>query len=687
MKKVLWTMGLFLWWCTEGMSQDKFWEQTNGPNGGSITALAADSAGGVYALTDLGMYRTDDQGLHWTQVASSSGGFSQIVVSPNGTVFTIDTKRVIRSTDSGRSWDAVFTAYGSLPGLIMDERGHLTVVGNSYSQDNGNTWTQLGPGLRTDYLMTGYGYQYGFVGRYRYGFFQGMCRSLDYGETWEWCMHGLPQGRILSGVHNNDVGLFVSIADSGLYFSSNRGDSWAKASSALPDTVAFSRMLIHPNGDLIGVRRTDIYRSSDNGLHWQSYRVAENEMITSITTDIYGAMYVGTESNGIFVCEVFGDPWYQRNFGLVATTVYSLAQDHHGHLYAGTANGVFRSTDRGMEWEKRDGTPDSLREVRSIIAHPSGVLFATVGYEALYRSSNQGDSWENVYRGSRGLVMMTLDGSIFHWRNEGIYRSTDGGEHWTLFSETQGHVYRARDGTYYLSDRFLVRSSDDGRTWSEGYSWVRTSVTSIVENSKGDIIVGTSTHGLFRSSDHGENWIPMEVQMGFDTMKTNALVILPDDRMVVGLGGAETYVYTPQEDAWHPVDTSKQHGEILTLVDHRSGYLFAGTQGSGVLMSATKLTSVAFHETQPGESVRFDPVFPNPANPVTVFSFDIPHRDQVNLTVYSVLGQEVAKLVSSTMEAGKHEIVWNASNVSTGMYLAELETGNRRLIQKVVVIR
>jgi hypothetical protein len=64
------------------------------------------------------------------------------------------------------------------------------------------------------------------------------------------------------------------------------------------------------------------------------------------------------------------------------------------------------------------------------------------------------------------------------------------------------------------------------------------------------------------------------------------------------------------------------------------------------------------------------PNFPNPFNPTTTFTFDIPYSSFVILKVYDVLGREVAVLVQGTREAGYHSAAWNAGEVSSGVYFA-----------------
>jgi hypothetical protein len=76
--------------------------------------------------------------------------------------------------------------------------------------------------------------------------------------------------------------------------------------------------------------------------------------------------------------------------------------------------------------------------------------------------------------------------------------------------------------------------------------------------------------------------------------------------------------------------------------------------------------------------------YPNPFNPSTTIQYTIPSDVHVRLTVYNVLGQVVIKLVSETQQAGSYQVVFDAANLPSGIYIYHLTAGNfietRRMI-------
>ena len=79
--------------------------------------------------------------------------------------------------------------------------------------------------------------------------------------------------------------------------------------------------------------------------------------------------------------------------------------------------------------------------------------------------------------------------------------------------------------------------------------------------------------------------------------------------------------------------------------------------------------------------------YPNPFNPTTQISYQIPNDGFVNLTVYNSLGQEVAKLVNQHQSIGKYTVQFNASNLSSGIYIYKLQAGEFGSVRKMILAK
>lgn len=127
----------------------------------------------------------------------------------------------------------------------------------------------------------------------------------------------------------------------------------------------------------------------------------------------------------------------------------------------------------------------------------------------------------------------------------------------------------------------------------------------------------------------------------------------------------------------------------LTLLDQLAPTLqkpaAAGTRfaltvnpNTGVVSTETNNTPLAFS---------LDQNYPNPFNPSTTIPFELNTNAHVTLRVYDVHGRLVADLVNKLMSAGKHDVVFNGAQLSSGVYLYELFAGEKRLVRAMILVK
>jgi len=79
--------------------------------------------------------------------------------------------------------------------------------------------------------------------------------------------------------------------------------------------------------------------------------------------------------------------------------------------------------------------------------------------------------------------------------------------------------------------------------------------------------------------------------------------------------------------------------------------------------------------------------YPNPFNPQTTIGFAVPQASSVRLVVYDVLGREVARLVEGTLPAGRHEAMFEATQLPSGVYLYRLEAGGFVQTRRMLLLK
>jgi unsaturated rhamnogalacturonyl hydrolase len=80
-------------------------------------------------------------------------------------------------------------------------------------------------------------------------------------------------------------------------------------------------------------------------------------------------------------------------------------------------------------------------------------------------------------------------------------------------------------------------------------------------------------------------------------------------------------------------------------------------------------------------------IYPNPFNPATTITFTLPHKANVKIAVYNLLGEQVTWLVDEVMPAGSHSVSLDASNMSSGMYVCRLVAGADTLTRSMIVLK
>lgn len=87
------------------------------------------------------------------------------------------------------------------------------------------------------------------------------------------------------------------------------------------------------------------------------------------------------------------------------------------------------------------------------------------------------------------------------------------------------------------------------------------------------------------------------------------------------------------------------------------------------------------------QTLQLNQNYPNPFNPTTKIEFALPETAHATLNVYDMLGQRVATLVDRNLSAGSHSIDFDASNLSSGMYIYQLRAGSSVQTRKLTLIK
>ena len=140
----------------------------------------------------------------------------------------------------------------------------------------------------------------------------------------------------------------------------------------------------------------------------------------------------------------------------------------------------------------------------------------------------------------------------------------------------------------------------------------------------------------------------------------------------VSLGASKEIV-----DARYQIAAEEMEG-ALGQADSKSGSTAPGeTSGNDQSTTASVKPAVTALKTN----------YPNPFNPTTTISYQLAKSSHVRLTVWNVLGRRVATLVNTSQQKGAHEVSFNASKLSSGIYFYRLQAGNKVFVKKMLLMK
>ncbi|MDL1892701.1 T9SS type A sorting domain-containing protein, partial [Sphingobacteriales bacterium CHB3] len=109
--------------------------------------------------------------------------------------------------------------------------------------------------------------------------------------------------------------------------------------------------------------------------------------------------------------------------------------------------------------------------------------------------------------------------------------------------------------------------------------------------------------------------------------------------------------------------------------------------GANQVLALTEIPGQYVEELNSPGTWRLEQNYPNPFNPATVITFTVPVAGSVRLSVFDILGKEVAVLVHETRAAGTYTVSWNAERIGSGVYFYRLEADGIRLARKMQLLK
>ena len=473
------------------------------------------------------------------------------------------------------------------------------------------------------------------------------------------------------------------------------GERWHALGYALNDEAG--ALQVH-DGDLyVGGHFTWVNNESMGGIaRWdgeQWHRVGESSprslsALASWKGDLYAgggfARFGGNTYNNIARWD--GEEWHELNGGLPSGRVHVLlATDDY--LYAGgdftgaggePANRLARWD--GEEWEPID---NDFNHIISALAVYDGELYAG-GYFTepfTFIARWDGSQWHDVAGGTNNRVaaFQIVDDDLYvggqFFEAGGVSALTaarwDGEQYHPLGSGLGRAVldFLLLDDKLYLGGIFIQAGGKPSNLlaiWNTG---------DIVEPAR--VMPAEPANGA-TDVDPGTvlSWNPINLATSYDLQISTDAAFQNIISPVEGITGTSVNFSTD------PLPSNTQlWWRVRANVDGTSG----GWSDSWTFTTST-LTSLTPDMELPRQ-LTLGQNYPNPFNPTTVIRFGLPEQGDVRLNVYSLTGQRVARLAGGNLAAGWHQITFDASGLSSGIYFYRLQSPDGTITKKLTLIK
>ncbi len=374
--------------------------------------------------------------------------------------------------------------------------------------------------------------------------------NVEFNET-DWVQTNGPYGGHVYTLYATPEGvLFAGMSGTGIYRSTDLGDSWTPINTRLPyePGEGFYGIVFAKKGNTLYAGSGGLYTSTDNGDTWHHVPTLQTRLSVNGVVIIGDRIYISTYEDGIWYSDDDGDSWIPANDGLGRPTIRVFSRIRTT-LVVGTENGAFRKkanedawapinagfVEKPMDMEpinsarvasgaeplRRQDFPSGLRvDAFTAMENLLYIGILTGGDDGLFRSDDEGDYWTRITTKemTHTVEALTTSGTVLYASTTGggVFRSKDKGDSWTtvnngLTDHTVSALLAVSEDTVFVGtwDGGIFRTTDGGKSWVEANMGLMGTSVKALEVVGKTIYAGTSDR-LFYSADGGASWQPIK---------------------------------------------------------------------------------------------------------------------------------------------------------------------------------
>ena len=412
---------------TEVSTPKPQWNQTKGPEGGSVQNLFIASNGDFYAEADTGLYRLADDKSRWGLVNANMpiNGSSQMT-EHNSILYIVSDEEVLTSIDRGETWNSLGARpEGQLIDLVITEGGQADIImylglanGIFHSVDAGKSWDPVSDQLVNKEISA--------IAAIEDVVFVGTDSGLYRLNSEGWTLLPVGDSHNIRAVASAEHRLYVAVGEKAvnqgfgftlpalmtvatplsLHRSTDLGDSWQTLDFIKTETEPSS-----PSGMTISVRPATP-ESDQNGKGGPKDSETKKTSVFKIVAS-EESLFVLDDENSYYSSDA-GESWDPLDPNIPDRADVSMLVSLNAHtFYRNGQSGIYRTTDAGKTWHPFNAgfVKTSVMNLVSV----QNVLYANVGV-TLLTSSNAGESWIPVPSSLGNIINLARFNDVLYAR-------------------------------------------------------------------------------------------------------------------------------------------------------------------------------------------------------------------------------------------------------------------------------